>query len=216
MNESQPNNAGQGQFVSRRTWTGKKLALFTGKTQFRLSKINELVYALNAILNASVSRGTADKVDISDDNWHLQIGGGSGSGGGGVTQITSVDRTVTITPGTGFGPVVDLSVNAGAIVELTFQGIGFGGNNDFITCSGLRVRMPPCLRFSEAHRVVDGIAINYSAYSTAQQSRVATSGGFDVTQYITRQYAPGDIIYAASVGGVLQDLNVDARVFAGP
>ena len=219
MNELQPTSQPRGLVVSMRNWAGKKLAPFTGRTVFSVRKHNELLSAVVALLNPSISRGSADKIDISDSNWHLQISGagGGGSGGGGITRITSIDGSVTITPVSGTGPTEDLSVaNSGITREVQFSAFGFNGDYNYITCGTEKVRLPPLLRFSVVSRTVYGITISYLGYDPVHQSRVAKSGGFNITQYITPQYVPGDTLYVTNVAGTLQDLNVDARTFAGP
>jgi hypothetical protein len=176
---------------------------------------------LNALMRITPARGVSDApLLMSDDNALLplnSVGSGGGGGAGTITQITSTDASVTITNPT--GPVVDLSVPAVAgLQQLAFVSFGFGGSNDYITCTGgVQVRLPPLLRFSVGSRTAyGGVAITYTGYNSGQQSRVATASGTPVTQYITPQYLVGDLVYVASVAGVLQDLNVDGRVFSGP
>lgn len=103
-----------------------------------------------------------------------------------------------------------------AVQELSFSAWGFGGNNDYITCSGQQVRLPPLLRFSLSSRTIFGVTISYSSYSTTNQSRIATVGANSITQVVTPGYASGDKVYVVNVAGVLQDLNVEGRTFAGP
>lgn len=217
MNQNQPVNQNQGNTPSFKVFGGKRIEYFTAKTQFSRSKLNELVAAINSWLNPSVNPPTAGDVIISDSGWSINSRGVVSGGAGGIQQITSLDGSVRITPATGTGPVVDLSVSGGSIVETAFQSFGFGGDYNYITCTGgTKVRLPPLLRFSVVSRTAYGVTITYHAYNPTQQSRVATSGGFNITQYITPQYLPGDIIYYSPASGVLQDLNVDGRVFAGP
>lgn len=120
---------------------------------------------------------------------------------------------------------------SGTLLSLKFEAFGFGGdpaNIDFITCSGKQVLLPPNLRFSVTHRMPYGIRVDYSLYtvttSPPSQSRIAKMAGVNITQYITEQYQVGDTIYCMKVAdgqpgsgsGFLVDLNLAARVFAGP
>lgn len=82
------------------------------------------------------------------------------------------------------------------------------------------IAKPPKLRFSTASAVVDGVTVNYSSYSTSDQTRVATAGAVSEIQIIVPRYLTNDLIYAASaaytgVSGVtLIDMNMDGRAWA--
>lgn len=106
-----------------------------------------------------------------------------------------------------------------------FQSFGFAAeptNLDVITADGLKVYLPPLLRYSVTKRSPYGIEVDYSQYVAQAppqpplQSRVATMAGINITQYITPQYEVGDELCIAQIGGLWRDLNVDARTFAGP
>lgn len=84
--------------------------------------------------------------------------------------------------------------------------------------SSVYILLPPLLRFTVSSRSIPGgPTISYSSYSASAQSRVANNGITSaVTQYITPMYIAGDSIYVSSAGGILYDMNVDGRTFAGP
>lgn len=73
---------------------------------------------------------------------------------------------------------------------------------------------PPLLRFSLNFHQHSGM--NFSNYDPNAQTRIAAAAGFQITQTITPMYQKNDILYVATVAGVLYDLNADSRTFAGP
>lgn len=83
MNPGQPIVTTLGARI-RSVWSGKIIPAFTKKDIFSRAKHNEVLAATNAFLNPQIIRGTADKIDISDAGWTLQINGSAGSGSGGL------------------------------------------------------------------------------------------------------------------------------------
>ena len=134
---------------------------------------------------------------------------------------TSRGKILEIVPGVG-GGTATASITPLVFVSGDLHGSptthlwGFGSDNDCFTCAGQKVHAPPLLRFSVAARTAYGASFTYDTYDAVHQSRLAHNGAYSVTQYITPQYVVGDLIYVMDDGGVLQDMNVDGRVFAGP
>lgn len=78
--------------------------------------------------------------------------------------------------------------------------------------ASVNILKPPLLRFSlKSHG-----NITYSLWDPVNQQRTALGAGTQVVQTITPNYIKGDVLYVQSVNGVLCDLNVDNRTFAGP
>lgn len=171
---------------------GDDIPPFTRKTIFSVKALERLRRVCSAIkrLRVVAVPNSTGRVVWSDNGVILEVPSATQStGGGGPADVT----------------------------ELAFQSWGFGGDNDYITCTGgVQVHLPPLLRFSNSIRTVRNVTINYSAYDPSIQQRIATVGASSIVQLVTPAYVVGDLIYVASVGGVLQDLNVDGRVFAGP
>ncbi len=95
------------------------------------------------------------------------------------------------------------------------------------------IAKPPDLRSSLTTEILRGVTIDYSAYNNIAQTRVATQRGTATTetQYITKPYIAGDVIWAVTAwSGVtftntavtpsrtetvtLLDLNIAGRSFA--
>lgn len=115
------------------------------------------------------------------------------------------------------------ATKAQGILLYTFVSHGTGIDSDFIfatpiggTGPGEKILKPPLLRFSVTERDVYGIKILYSGYDPVKQSRVAASGPYTITQFITPQYVLNDLIYVLKIGPDKVDINVDGRTFAGP
>lgn len=157
----------------------------------------------NCFLNPQIIiTGNRTAITITDEGWTIEISAADVAAAGG-------------NPSNPPPPSGDSGIQ-----EAIFQSFGFGGNNDYVTAivAGqiVGVRLPPNLRFSVAARNPYNAHLQYGPYNPIQQSRVLTAFGVQVTQYITQQYLPGDLLYVASINGIWQDMNVSARVFAGP
>lgn len=87
----------------------------------------------------------------------------------------------------------------------------------------VNIAKPDKLRHSIATETLRTVVVNYSSYSTANQTRLATGGSSSETQYVTPPYLVNDLIWAinatttVSVTGTplsLLDLNISARAWA--
>ncbi len=97
----------------------------------------------------------------------------------------------------------------------TWDGTTEGSSDVFIA-------KPFKLRFSITTETIRGTTFTYTGFDTTNQSRIATGGGNQETQFITPMYLVNDLIYAMSAttlvtfaGGPVSsvDLNADGRAF---
>jgi Domain of unknown function (DUF5122) beta-propeller len=88
MNQLQPTGVATGVLRSLGIWAGKKLAPFTGKNVFSVSKHNEVLAAANCFLNPQVHiGGTSPQVFVGDSGWGIQIPAGTTAGPAGTGNM---------------------------------------------------------------------------------------------------------------------------------
>ncbi len=180
------------------TWGGKIIQAFTNGSLFSKKKHNEIVQALNPLLNIEFAGG---KVSYSDRNVFIRPNSESGSGGAGASVSTYRFK----------------SMNSDTLVCHSWDFATEGSDN-------ILIAKPPKLRFSIASEVIDGDTVTYSAYDTGAQTRHATDGGTSEDQVIVPRYLVDDVIYVISANTdlldgdgnpiTLLDLNIDARAWA--
>lgn len=175
----------------------------TQKSLFSLRYHKLVAKRINALLKMiAVSSKSNGPLIMSDGNAVLPVAGTPQSGGG--------------TPGSGttLAEFKFVTMNADDMDCHTWDGTTEG-------TSVVKVMKPSLLKWSQpSPRVVQGVSIAYSSYSTGNQSRVATNTGGSITQVITPQYVSGDVIIAAKItlagSPTWVDVNNDGRTFAGP
>lgn len=190
-------------------WNGKRIPLFKeggrGKASvFSASRMNEMVNALNALLNPRISRGPSDEIQIADGSIFFKLKN-TGLGGSGTVTRYRVKSWAASTLGC-----------------VTWDGTTEGGTT-ITVAKPYKLRNPASevLWFGPPSAALTNVTVSYDYASSFAdtQSRFASSTGFDTeAQSIFPRYIVNDEIWAAQTGvntGIANvdwiDLNLDAR-----